>query len=213
MTLFAEMFTYHANCACNSTTNRWSWTAELCRVGSLLFFFFSFVSQPFIISPKHLLETESIWLCYNQINLWWQSYERAWKNKRSHRSLCATLCCISWGARSAMCQPLVQNAGNRWLADKVPKVRMRILYLDPVPSTVCYWLAKTLIIMLLAPCCLAVSSDGLHLTPQGNGVVFEQVSRVFREAWLTPEEMPFDFPHHSQIDAQNPSKAFQDRCL
>ncbi|KAF8112571.1 hypothetical protein N665_0063s0057 [Sinapis alba] len=56
-------------------------------------------------------------------------------------------------------------------------------------------------------------SDGLHLTPEGNKVVYEEVSRVFREAWLSPEEMPFDFPHHSQIDGDNPSKAFQERCL
>ncbi|WZZ44341.1 hypothetical protein YC2023_040600 [Brassica napus] len=55
--------------------------------------------------------------------------------------------------------------------------------------------------------------DGLHLTPEGNGVVYEEVSRVFREAWLSPDEMPFDFPHHSQIDGENPSKAFQERCL
>lgn len=62
-------------------------------------------------------------------------------------------------------------------------------------------------------CSLLLSSDGLHLTPEGNGVVFEELSRVFREAWLSPEEMPFDFPHHSQIDGQNPSKAFEERCL
>lgn len=60
---------------------------------------------------------------------------------------------------------------------------------------------------------LAISSDGLHLTPEGNGVVFEEVLRVFRAAWLSPEEMPFDFPHHSQIDGKNPSKAFEERCL
>jgi len=60
---------------------------------------------------------------------------------------------------------------------------------------------------------LAISSDGLHLTPEGNGVVFDEVSRVFREAWLSPEEMPFDFPHHSHIDGKNPLKAFEERCL
>ncbi|KAK8521468.1 hypothetical protein V6N12_005371 [Hibiscus sabdariffa] len=52
-------------------------------------------------------------------------------------------------------------------------------------------------------------SDGLHLTAQGNAVVFEQVVRVFKEAWLHPEEMPYDFPHHSEIDGNNPHKAFQ----
>ncbi|OMO59945.1 Lipase, GDSL [Corchorus capsularis] len=56
-------------------------------------------------------------------------------------------------------------------------------------------------------------SDGLHLTPQGNAVVFQEVVRVFKEAWLNAEEMPYDFPHHSQIDGQNPEKAFQQKCL
>ncbi|KAK8569372.1 hypothetical protein V6N13_046431 [Hibiscus sabdariffa] len=55
-------------------------------------------------------------------------------------------------------------------------------------------------------------SDGLHLTAQGNAVVFEQVVRVFKEARLHPEEMPYDFPHHSEIDANSPDKAFQPKC-
>ncbi|XP_056170754.1 GDSL esterase/lipase At5g62930 isoform X2 [Syzygium oleosum] len=56
-------------------------------------------------------------------------------------------------------------------------------------------------------------SDGLHLTPEGNAVVYQEVVRVFSEAWLHAEEMPYDFPHHSEIDGSNPKKAFEQRCL
>ncbi|XVE54968.1 hypothetical protein DITRI_Ditri03aG0123700 [Diplodiscus trichospermus] len=56
-------------------------------------------------------------------------------------------------------------------------------------------------------------SDGLHLTPEGNAVVFQEVVKVFNEAWLSAAEMPYDFPHHSVIDGKNPEKAFQQRCL
>ncbi|XP_048138641.1 GDSL esterase/lipase At5g62930 isoform X2 [Rhodamnia argentea] len=56
-------------------------------------------------------------------------------------------------------------------------------------------------------------SDGLHLTPEGNAVVYQEVIRVFSEAWLCAEEMPYDFPHHSVIDGSNPKKAFEQRCI
>ncbi|XP_065875805.1 GDSL esterase/lipase At5g62930-like [Euphorbia lathyris] len=56
-------------------------------------------------------------------------------------------------------------------------------------------------------------SDGLHLTPEGNSVVSQEVIGVFREAWRAAEQMPYDFPHHSKIDGQNPEKAFQLQCL
>ncbi|XP_010546010.1 PREDICTED: GDSL esterase/lipase At5g62930 [Tarenaya hassleriana] len=56
-------------------------------------------------------------------------------------------------------------------------------------------------------------SDGLHLTADGNAVVHQEVSKVLREAWLSPGEMPYDFPHHSHVDGSNPAKAFHDRCL
>ncbi|KAA3459672.1 GDSL esterase/lipase [Gossypium australe] len=55
--------------------------------------------------------------------------------------------------------------------------------------------------------------DGLHLTAEGNAVVFEEVVNVFKEAWLDASEMPYDFPHHSEIDGKNPEKAFQQKCL
>lgn len=56
-------------------------------------------------------------------------------------------------------------------------------------------------------------SDGLHLTPEGNAIVYQEVTRVFNEAWLSANEMPYDFPHHSQIDYKNPESAFQQKCL
>ncbi|KAE8124242.1 hypothetical protein FH972_019144 [Carpinus fangiana] len=56
-------------------------------------------------------------------------------------------------------------------------------------------------------------SDGLHLTPEGNAMVYQEVIRVFYEAWLSAGEMPYDFPHHSEIDGKNPEKAFQRQCL
>ncbi|KAK1427649.1 hypothetical protein QVD17_16340 [Tagetes erecta] len=56
-------------------------------------------------------------------------------------------------------------------------------------------------------------SDGLHLTPDGNKVVHEEVVKVLNGAWLSAPDMPSDFPHHSEIDPQNPEKVFKQRCL
>ncbi|KAF2311416.1 hypothetical protein GH714_022799 [Hevea brasiliensis] len=56
-------------------------------------------------------------------------------------------------------------------------------------------------------------SDGLHLTPEGNAVVYQEVVRVFNDAQLSAEEMPYDFPHHSKIDGKNPEKAFEQQCV
>lgn len=50
--------------------------------------------------------------------------------------------------------------------------------------------------------------DGLHLTPEGNAVVHKELVRVFRDAHLRAEEMPYDFPHHSVITGENPELAF-----
>ncbi|KAK9104438.1 hypothetical protein Scep_021282 [Stephania cephalantha] len=55
-------------------------------------------------------------------------------------------------------------------------------------------------------------SDGLHLTEDGNAVVYNEVVKVFNEAGLDASEMPFDFPHHSEIDGKNPEKAFRLQC-
>ncbi|KAG5536914.1 hypothetical protein RHGRI_024373 [Rhododendron griersonianum] len=56
-------------------------------------------------------------------------------------------------------------------------------------------------------------SDGLHLTPEGNAVVHQEVVRIFNEAGFSAPEMPYDFPHHSEIDGKNPEKAFQLQCI
>ncbi|XP_044477082.1 GDSL esterase/lipase At5g62930-like [Mangifera indica] len=55
-------------------------------------------------------------------------------------------------------------------------------------------------------------SDGLHLKSEGNAVVHQEVVRVLKEAWFSPEQMPYDFPHHSVIDGKHPEKAFQLQC-
>ncbi|XP_057479979.1 GDSL esterase/lipase At5g62930-like [Actinidia eriantha] len=55
-------------------------------------------------------------------------------------------------------------------------------------------------------------SDGLHLTPEGNAVVHQEVARVFNEAGLSAPEMPSEVPHHSEIDGKDPQKAFQLQC-
>ncbi|GAB2289506.1 hypothetical protein Dimus_023816 [Dionaea muscipula] len=55
-------------------------------------------------------------------------------------------------------------------------------------------------------------SDGLHLTVEGNCFVHKEITRVFDKAGLSAAELPFDFPHHSEIDEKNPEKAFQIQC-
>ncbi|XP_048329107.2 GDSL esterase/lipase At5g62930 [Ziziphus jujuba] len=56
-------------------------------------------------------------------------------------------------------------------------------------------------------------SDGLHLTPEGNAVVHQELVKVLNDSWFSAEEMPSDFPHHSVIDGKNPEKAFQQQCI
>ncbi|XP_065030380.1 GDSL esterase/lipase At5g62930-like isoform X2 [Musa acuminata AAA Group] len=52
-------------------------------------------------------------------------------------------------------------------------------------------------------------SDGLHLTEEGNAVVHEEVVQVLTDGHLRAEAMPYDFPHHSEIDSDHPEKAFE----
>ncbi|XP_058749369.1 GDSL esterase/lipase At5g62930-like [Vicia villosa] len=51
--------------------------------------------------------------------------------------------------------------------------------------------------------------DGLHLTVDGNQVVYQEVIKVFNEAGLSADKMPFDFPPHLKIDHKNPEIVFQ----
>ncbi|CAK9222476.1 unnamed protein product [Sphagnum troendelagicum] len=56
----------------------------------------------------------------------------------------------------------------------------------------------------------AYLSDGLHLTPRGNRVVFEELVNVLNcRPYLTADELPMDFPPFSEIDWKNPSSIFQ----
>lgn len=56
-------------------------------------------------------------------------------------------------------------------------------------------------------------SDGLHLTPEGNAAVFEELSAVLRKdhrlLHLDPDGLAMDGPNHRDIDPSNPSAAFQ----
>ncbi|CAL5211781.1 unnamed protein product [Lathyrus oleraceus] len=51
--------------------------------------------------------------------------------------------------------------------------------------------------------------DGLHLTVDGNAVVYQEVIKVFNEAGLSADNMPFDFPDYTEIDHKNPETSFQ----
>ncbi|KAK2642216.1 hypothetical protein Ddye_023979 [Dipteronia dyeriana] len=52
-------------------------------------------------------------------------------------------------------------------------------------------------------------SDGLHLTPTGNRVVFEELVVKLRENRLSLEKLPVDLPLISEIDTKDPLKAFE----
>lgn len=49
-------------------------------------------------------------------------------------------------------------------------------------------------------------SDGLHLTPEGNAVVFEKLLKVLGDEGLSFETMPWDFPEHGDVNADEPAK-------
>ncbi|XP_038904754.1 GDSL esterase/lipase At5g62930 isoform X1 [Benincasa hispida] len=51
--------------------------------------------------------------------------------------------------------------------------------------------------------------DGLHFTPEGNGVLHQELEKVLNETSVSASKMPLDFPHHSKIDGKHPEKAFQ----
>ncbi|KAL6606167.1 hypothetical protein ACP70R_041820 [Stipagrostis hirtigluma subsp. patula] len=50
--------------------------------------------------------------------------------------------------------------------------------------------------------------DGLHLTPRGNRVVFEEVVFALRDANLSLEAIPADLPLFGDMDPSDPAKAF-----
>ncbi|XP_004485872.1 GDSL esterase/lipase At5g45920 [Cicer arietinum] len=51
-------------------------------------------------------------------------------------------------------------------------------------------------------------SDGLHLTNEGNQLVFHEIIRKLREGGLNIESMPVDLPLIGDIDPNDPMKAF-----
>lgn len=55
----------------------------------------------------------------------------------------------------------------------------------------------------------ACLSDGLHLTRNGNKIVFEEVVKRLEEEGLSPEKLPADLPLFQEIDSNNPLKAFE----
>lgn len=54
-----------------------------------------------------------------------------------------------------------------------------------------------------------VCSDGLHLTRNGNTIVFEEVVKRLEEEGLSPVTLPADLPLISEIDFNNPLQAFE----
>lgn len=56
--------------------------------------------------------------------------------------------------------------------------------------------------------CSMKCSDGLHLTNEGNQLVFHEIIRKLREGGLNIESMPVDLPLIGDIDPNDPMKAF-----
>ncbi|EEE65118.1 hypothetical protein OsJ_20181 [Oryza sativa Japonica Group] len=52
--------------------------------------------------------------------------------------------------------------------------------------------------------------DGLHLTPRGNRVVFEEVVFALKDASLGLEALPADLPLFCDMDPNNPVKSFDE---
>ncbi|EER89226.1 hypothetical protein BDA96_10G051800 [Sorghum bicolor] len=52
--------------------------------------------------------------------------------------------------------------------------------------------------------------DGLHLTPRGNRVLFEEVVFALKDANLSLEALPADLPLFGDMDPDNPAKSFED---
>ncbi|XP_078431737.1 SGNH hydrolase-type esterase superfamily protein [Wolffia australiana] len=55
----------------------------------------------------------------------------------------------------------------------------------------------------------AFLSDGLHLTPEGNKIVFESIIEVLRRHGLSPDTLATDLPLFSEIDPRDPLRSFE----
>lgn len=51
-------------------------------------------------------------------------------------------------------------------------------------------------------------SDGLHFTPTGNGILFEEVVKALEGIGFSQEKLPSDLPLYHDIDPKDPMKAF-----
>lgn len=56
----------------------------------------------------------------------------------------------------------------------------------------------------------ACLSDGLHLTKDGNKIVFDEVVEKLKEQGVSLETLPLDLPVYSEIDPNDSLKAFED---
>lgn len=61
----------------------------------------------------------------------------------------------------------------------------------------------------------AFLSDGLHLAPEGNRLVFDLLAEVFAECVpeVCPRNTTLQYPHWSEVDPDNPSEALGDSAL
>lgn len=57
--------------------------------------------------------------------------------------------------------------------------------------------------MILPPC-----SDGLHFTPAGNKILFDEVVKTLASIGFSQDRLPSDFPLFHEIDPKDPMKAF-----
>jgi isoamyl acetate esterase len=51
-------------------------------------------------------------------------------------------------------------------------------------------------------------SDGLHFTPLGNKVLFDEVVKTLKDTGLNDEKLPADLPYFFEVDSNDPSKTF-----
>ncbi|KAL3150638.1 hypothetical protein ABBQ32_000440 [Trebouxia sp. C0010 RCD-2024] len=56
--------------------------------------------------------------------------------------------------------------------------------------------------------------DGLHLTSAGNSFVYDQLQSAIDQAYpyLSTNKMPFDFPDHTEVNAEDPAASFIGTC-
>ncbi len=56
----------------------------------------------------------------------------------------------------------------------------------------------------------ALLSDGLHLSPSGQELLFELIMSAVQSAYpdALPDALPMHFPHHADIDDKDPIRSF-----